>query len=172
MSPLANFRGGTDTQTARWHHKPTKIMGGDRKRLGRHRRIHRQTDRQQRDLLSFLCFVLFCFVFLFFQNKESRLKTKVVIKLRRIRVFVIVRRSQWPHGLKHEPSSLARRLGSWVRISLEAQMSVYVYSVIVLSCVPVAALRRAHPPSKESYRLCKDQETEKAAKAQQRAVEP
>jgi hypothetical protein len=32
-------------------------------------------------------------------------------------------------------------------------------------------MQRADPPSKESYRV-KDQETEKAAKAQQRAVEP
>jgi hypothetical protein len=32
---------------------------------------------------------------------------------------------------------------------------VYVYSVFVLSCVQVAALRRADPQSKESYRLCK-----------------
>jgi hypothetical protein len=43
--------------------------------------------------------------------------------------------------------------------------------VCVLSCVPVAALRRADPPSKESYRV-KDQETEKAAKVKQRGVEP
>jgi hypothetical protein len=51
-------------------------------------------------------------------------------------------------------------------------MSVCVYSVFVLSCVQVAALRQADPPSKESYRLCKkDQETEKAAKVQQIAVE-
>jgi hypothetical protein len=41
-------------------------------------------------------------------------------------------------GLRHEMSSLARTLGSWVRIPLEARMSV---------CV------RAHPTSKESYRL-------------------
>jgi hypothetical protein len=34
-------------------------------------------------------------------------------------------------------------------------MSVYFYSVFVLSCVQVAALRRADPPSKESYRLSK-----------------
>jgi hypothetical protein len=34
-----------------------------------------------------------------------------------------------------------------------------------LFCVQVAALRRADPPSKESYRLCIDYETEKAAKA-------
>jgi hypothetical protein len=32
---------------------------------------------------------------------------------------------------------------------------VYVYSVFVLSCVQVAALRQADPPSKESYRLSK-----------------
>jgi hypothetical protein len=34
-------------------------------------------------------------------------------------------------------------------------MSVYVNSVSVLSCVQVAVLRRADPPSKESNRLCK-----------------
>jgi hypothetical protein len=33
-----------------------------------------------------------------------------------------------------------------------------------LFCVLVAALRWANSPSKESYRLCIDQETEKAAK--------
>jgi hypothetical protein len=49
---------------------------------------------------------------------------------------------------------------------------VCVYSVFVLSRVQIAALRRADPPSKESYRLCKGvQETEKAAKVQQRALE-
>jgi hypothetical protein len=64
-------------------------------------------------------------------------------------------RSQWPRGLGHELSSSAQTLGSWVPISLEAWMSVWVYSVFVLSCVQVAALRRADPPSKESYRLCK-----------------
>jgi hypothetical protein len=55
-------------------------------------------------------------------------------------------------------------------------MSVCVYSVFVLSCVKVVALRRANmadPPSKESYRLCnKDYETEEEPRAQQRAVEP
>jgi hypothetical protein len=50
-------------------------------------------------------------------------------------------------------------------------MSVCIYSLFVLSCVQVAALRRADPPSKESYWL-KDQETEKAAKVQWMAVEP
>jgi hypothetical protein len=50
-------------------------------------------------------------------------------------------------------------------------MSVYAYSVFVLFCVYVAALRRADPPSKESYRLCINKKTENAAKVQ-RAVEP
>jgi hypothetical protein len=51
-------------------------------------------------------------------------------------------------------------------------MSVCVYSVYVLSCVYVAALRRADHSSKESYRLFKkDYETEEEVRAQQRAVE-
>jgi hypothetical protein len=40
-------------------------------------------------------------------------------------------RSQWPHGLSHDPSSSAGTLGSWVPIPLEAWMSVCVYSVCV-----------------------------------------
>jgi hypothetical protein len=44
-------------------------------------------------------------------------------------------RSEWPRGLRHEPSSLARTLGSWVRIPLEAWMPVYIYSVFVLFCM-------------------------------------
>jgi hypothetical protein len=43
-------------------------------------------------------------------------------------------------------------------------MSVCVYSMFVLLCVLVAALRRADLPSKGSYRLCINQETKKAAK--------
>jgi hypothetical protein len=42
------------------------------------------------------------------------------------------RRWQRPRGLRYELSSLARTLGSWVRIPLKAQMSVYVYFVFVL----------------------------------------
>jgi hypothetical protein len=64
-------------------------------------------------------------------------------------------RSQWPLGLRHEPSPPAQTLRSLVRIPHEAWTSVCVYSVFMLSCVQVAALRRADPPSKESYRLCK-----------------
>jgi hypothetical protein len=44
-------------------------------------------------------------------------------------------RSQWPRGLRHEPSSPARTLESWVRIQFEAWMSVCVYSVFVLFCM-------------------------------------
>jgi hypothetical protein len=43
--------------------------------------------------------------------------------------------SQWSRGLRHEPSSPARTRRSWVRIPLEAWMSVCVYSVSVLPCV-------------------------------------
>jgi hypothetical protein len=60
-------------------------------------------------------------------------------------------------------SSLVRTLGSWVRIQLKAWMSVCAF--ILCSCCPVyvAVLRRADPPSKESYSLCKkDYETEEA----------
>jgi hypothetical protein len=50
---------------------------------------------------------------------------------------------------------------------------VCVYPVFVLSCVQVPALQWSDHSSKESYRLCtEDYETEKEAKAQQRAVEP
>jgi hypothetical protein len=44
-------------------------------------------------------------------------------------------RSQWPRGLRHELSSPARTLRLWVRIPLEAWMSVCVYYVFVLFCV-------------------------------------
>jgi hypothetical protein len=65
-------------------------------------------------------------------------------------------RSQWPRSLRHEPSSPDRILGSWVRIPLEEWMSVCIYSVFVLLCVQVEALRRADPLSEESWRLCMD----------------
>jgi hypothetical protein len=44
-------------------------------------------------------------------------------------------RSRWSRGLRHEPSSPAQTLGSWVPIPLNAWMSVSVYSVFVLFCV-------------------------------------
>jgi hypothetical protein len=70
-----------------------------------------------------------------------------------------------------ELSSFARMLGSWLRIPLEAWMSVCVYSMFML-CVWVAALRLAHHSYKESYQLCKvDYKTEEEARAQRRTVE-
>jgi hypothetical protein len=43
--------------------------------------------------------------------------------------------SQRPRVLRHEMSSLARTLESWVRIPFKAWMSVCVYSVFVFFCV-------------------------------------
>jgi hypothetical protein len=42
------------------------------------------------------------------------------------------------------------------------------FILFVFFYVQVAVLRRADPPSKESYRLCIDEETEKVAKIQQK----
>jgi hypothetical protein len=50
-------------------------------------------------------------------------------------------------------------------------MSVCVCSVFVLFSMYVAALRRADPPSKESYWLCIELRNWKSAKVQRRAVE-
>jgi hypothetical protein len=50
-------------------------------------------------------------------------------------LFNKVSRSQRMDGLRHELSSLAPSLASWVRILLEAWMSVYVYSVCAVLCV-------------------------------------
>jgi hypothetical protein len=43
--------------------------------------------------------------------------------------------NKWPSRLRHEISSSARTLGSWVRIPLEAWMYVCTPYVFVLSCV-------------------------------------
>jgi hypothetical protein len=48
---------------------------------------------------------------------------------------VELRRSQWSSGLRHEPFSLARTLGSWIQIPHRGWMSVCVYAVFVLFCV-------------------------------------
>jgi hypothetical protein len=48
----------------------------------------------------------------------------------------IGRRSQWPRDLRHEPSPPSRTLGSWVRIPIEAWMSVvHLLCVCVVVCV-------------------------------------
>jgi hypothetical protein len=64
-----------------------------------------------------------------------------------------------------------RPLESWVRIPLEAWMSVYVYHVFALSCVQVAALRRANSLSNESYRHCVGLRNWKSHQSLQRTVE-
>jgi hypothetical protein len=67
-------------------------------------------------------------------------------------------RSQWLRCLRHELSSPAWTLGSWVRILLKTWMFVCMYSVFVLSCVQVAALGRAHPRPRshtDSFRIKK-----------------
>jgi hypothetical protein len=51
-------------------------------------------------------------------------------------------------------------------------MSVCLYSILVLSCVQIVALWRAYLRPRGPTDCVKDQETEKVAKAQQRAVEP
>jgi hypothetical protein len=90
----------------------------------------------------------------------------------RVKSRKIIRRSQWPHGLRHELSSLARKLGSWVRIPHSAWMSVCAFILYLCCSVYVAALRRADHSSKVSWLCEKDYETEEEARAQHRAVEP
>jgi hypothetical protein len=55
----------------------------------------------------------------------------------RIDMFLVanIRPRLGPRGLRHKSSSPAQTQGSWVRILLEAWMSVCVYSVFVLFCV-------------------------------------
>jgi hypothetical protein len=47
-------------------------------------------------------------------------------------INLIMSRSKWPHALRHETLLLARKLGSWDWIPLEARMSVCSYSVFLL----------------------------------------
>jgi hypothetical protein len=44
------------------------------------------------------------------------------------------RLSQWPRGLRHELSSLARTLGSWAEIPLKAWMSALGAFILCLCC--------------------------------------
>jgi hypothetical protein len=80
-----------------------------------------------------------------------------------------MRRSQWPRGLRHEPSSLAGMVGSNPTQGMD--VCTCVYSVFVLCCVYVAALRRTDR-SFRSPTLCvkKNYETEEEARTKQRAV--
>jgi hypothetical protein len=59
-------------------------------------------------------------------------------------------RSQWPRRLRHVGRGV---VGSNPIQGMDVCI-VCVYSVFVLFCVQVAALRLADLPSKEAYRLC------------------
>jgi hypothetical protein len=61
-------------------------------------------------------------------------------------------RSRLPRGLRRELSSVARTLGSWVRIPLKEWMSEFILCLCCSVCI--AVLRRTDPHSKEFYRLC------------------
>jgi hypothetical protein len=73
------------------------------------------------------------------KEKENSLLSDVipiVVMSRYMDPQEIRSRSQFPRGVRHEVSSLARTLGSWVRIALkDMDVRVSVYSVFVLSCV-------------------------------------
>ena len=58
--------------------------------------------------------------------------------------------SQGLRGLRHESSSPPATVGSWVRITLEAWISVCVFVVL---CVGIS-LATGWSPSKDSYLLC------------------
>jgi hypothetical protein len=48
---------------------------------------------------------------------------------------VLIVSTQWPRDLRHDMSSPAQTLGSWVPITLDAWGSICFYSAFVLSCV-------------------------------------
>jgi hypothetical protein len=83
-------------------------------------------------------------------------------------------RAQLPRGLRHELPSLARTLGPWVRIPLEAWMSVLCAFILCLFS-PVCRQRSYDgllPRPRCPTDCVKDLETENKAKFKQRAVEP
>jgi hypothetical protein len=52
-------------------------------------------------------------------------------------LWIYIRQTQWPRGLRHELSSLPQTLGSWVRISLKTWMSMCTF--ILCLCCPVCS---------------------------------
>jgi hypothetical protein len=85
------------------------------------------------------------------KSEDMRIRQRSGCKERIVRNDVTSSRSQWPRDIRHEEPSSARTQGSWFRIPFEDWMSGYVYSLPVLFCVQVEALRGADLPSKEFY---------------------
>jgi hypothetical protein len=72
-----------------------------------------------------------------------------IVQLSFPKLILIWSRSQWPRGLKHELSSLARKLGSWVGIPLKPWMSVLcAFTLFVLFCVGGSGLTTGWFPVK------------------------
>jgi hypothetical protein len=74
-------------------------------------------------------------------------------------------RSQWPRGLRHEMCSPARTLGSWVRIPLEAWMSVCGLATglspahgVIPNVQRITKPRKRSGPNKGLYRHCSTNE--------------
>jgi hypothetical protein len=55
---------------------------------------------------------------------------------------------------------------------MDVCVRLFFVCIVLCVCVQVAALQRADPPLKESYRLCKTSRNLKATEFQQRAIEP
>jgi hypothetical protein len=73
------------------------------------------------------------FLVLSFSRDLGELITEAWLLRNNLRLYASpLGRSHWPRGLIYELSSPARTLESWIRISLEAWMSVCVYSVCVV----------------------------------------
>jgi hypothetical protein len=85
--------------------------------------------RMNGELSGFMFLVFHFSVSQFFNIIENKITVHITC------ICTLYSRSQRPRLLTHKLSSPARTLGSWVRIPLEAWMSVCVYSVFVLLCV-------------------------------------
>jgi hypothetical protein len=85
-----------------------------------------------------------CYPFLFVGKRsklpEIAVEVEIAIKLRFRMLRCFRSRSRWPRSLRHDLSSPARTLGSWIRIPLEAWMSVCAF--ILCFCCPVCKQRR------------------------------
>jgi hypothetical protein len=70
-----------------------------------------------------------------YRGREAITHLPLLPRLRFLGPTTLPCRSRWPRDLRHELSSLARIVGSWVRIPLKARMSVCFYSVCVVLSV-------------------------------------